>query len=193
MGKEAPLRSCIGCREVREKRDLVRFVLSPSGDVVLDYNSKLPGRGCYLCPDSGCIEKALKQRAFNRSFRCSVKVGTAEEFREKIAGRAKEKVLSFLSLAVKSGNIFIGTSAVEDGIRNANISLLLLAGGISDRARAKWMNESGRKGIALMEITEVKGAVSIAGGSKVLGVSDRGMSLAIMRELDRIGKLRPGL
>ena len=62
-----PARTCVSCRTEREKRDLVRIVRTPSGDVRLDPTGKASGRGAYLCADPACWEKALKSRAVQRA------------------------------------------------------------------------------------------------------------------------------
>lgn len=58
--KKIPERQCVGCREKREKRDLVRVVRSPDGDVSIDFTGKKSGRGAYLCKSTACLKKAKK-------------------------------------------------------------------------------------------------------------------------------------
>lgn len=70
--KKQPMRKCIGCSEMRPKRDLIRVVRTPEGDIRLDFTGKLNGRGAYLCPQRSCLEKARKARRLERAF--SVKV-----------------------------------------------------------------------------------------------------------------------
>ena len=61
--KKKPQRSCVSCRTVREKKDLLRIVVTPEGDVVYDPTGKLAGRGAYLCPNEECITQELKKAA----------------------------------------------------------------------------------------------------------------------------------
>lgn len=68
MLKKIPMRQCVGCREMRPKRELIRVVKSPEGAVSLDFKGKLPGRGAYLCPDSACLARARKSKALERAF-----------------------------------------------------------------------------------------------------------------------------
>ena len=63
MVKKIPMRQCTGCREMKEKRSLIRVVRSPEGAITLDSRGKSPGRGAYLCPDPACLAKARKSRA----------------------------------------------------------------------------------------------------------------------------------
>ena len=68
MPKKIPMRQCVGCREMREKRALIRVVKSPEGEISLDFKGKKPGRGAYLCPDPACLKRARKARALERAF-----------------------------------------------------------------------------------------------------------------------------
>lgn len=72
MPKKIPLRQCLGCREMKPKRELVRVVRSPEGEVHLDFSGKAPGRGAYVCPDPACLRKAQKAGSLSRAFGVSV-------------------------------------------------------------------------------------------------------------------------
>ena len=72
MQKKIPQRQCMGCRERREKRQLIRVVRSPEGQVSLDFSGKKNGRGAYLCPDPLCLKKAIKSKALDRSLEVSI-------------------------------------------------------------------------------------------------------------------------
>lgn len=66
--KKIPQRQCVGCREMKEKLELIRVVKSPEGEISLDFRGKKPGRGAYLCPNADCLKKARKSRALERAF-----------------------------------------------------------------------------------------------------------------------------
>ena len=68
MPKKIPLRQCVGCREMKPKKELIRVVRSPEGEVSLDFKGKKPGRGAYVCPDPECLKRARKARALERAF-----------------------------------------------------------------------------------------------------------------------------
>ena len=68
MPKKIPMRQCVGCREMKEKKSLIRVVKSPEGEVSLDFKGKLPGRGAYVCPNPECLKRARKSRALERAF-----------------------------------------------------------------------------------------------------------------------------
>ena len=68
MPKKIPMRQCVGCREMKEKKSLIRVVKSPEGEVSLDFKGKLPGRGAYVCPNPECLKRARQSRALERAF-----------------------------------------------------------------------------------------------------------------------------
>ena len=72
MPKKIPMRQCVGCREMKPKKELIRVVKSPEGQVSLDFRGKLPGRGAYVCPDPACLAKARKSRALERAFETAI-------------------------------------------------------------------------------------------------------------------------
>ena len=70
--KKIPQRQCLGCREMKDKKALIRVVRSPEGAISLDFKGKLPGRGAYVCPDGECLKKARKSRALERAFETAI-------------------------------------------------------------------------------------------------------------------------
>ena len=68
MPNKIPMRQCLGCREMKPKRELIRAVKSPEGEISLDFKGKKPGRGAYVCPDPQCLKKAIKSKALERAF-----------------------------------------------------------------------------------------------------------------------------
>ena len=70
--KKIPQRQCMGCRERKEKRELIRVVRSPEGSVSLDFRGKAPGRGAYICPDMACLKKAIRSKALERSLETAI-------------------------------------------------------------------------------------------------------------------------
>ena len=67
MQKKIPQRQCMGCRERKAKKELIRVVRGTDGVVSLDFSGKLNGRGAYLCPDLACLQKAQKAKSLERS------------------------------------------------------------------------------------------------------------------------------
>ena len=67
MQKKIPQRQCMGCRERKPKRDMIRVVRCTDGEVRIDFGGKMNGRGAYICPDPECLKKARKTKALDRS------------------------------------------------------------------------------------------------------------------------------
>ena len=72
MQKKIPQRQCMGCRERKAKRELIRVVRGTDGVVSLDFSGKLNGRGAYICPDAECLKKAQKSKALDRSLEVDI-------------------------------------------------------------------------------------------------------------------------
>ena len=72
MPKKIPLRQCLGCRPRRPKRELLRVVRTPAGEVRLDLNGKVSGRGAYVCPDPECLKRAAKSGALGRALETEI-------------------------------------------------------------------------------------------------------------------------
>ncbi len=86
MGKKIPLRQCVGCGEMKGKKEMVRILKTTEGDIVLDMTGKKNGRGAYLCRSMECLKKARKGRGLERSFKISIPnevyEGLEKEFEE---------------------------------------------------------------------------------------------------------------
>ena len=65
--RKIPPRQCGGCREMKDKKELLRVVRTPDGEILLDGRGKASGRGAYVCPDVACLKKARKSRALERA------------------------------------------------------------------------------------------------------------------------------
>ena len=76
--RKIPMRMCVGCREMKEKKELIRVVRSPEGDISLDPTGKKSGRGAYVCRDPDCLKRAIKQRQLERQLDAALSPETAE-------------------------------------------------------------------------------------------------------------------
>jgi predicted RNA-binding protein YlxR (DUF448 family) len=70
--KKVPLRMCTGCGEMKPKKELVRVVRSPEGEISLDMTGRKPGRGAYVCRSIECLRQARKARRFEKAFSCQI-------------------------------------------------------------------------------------------------------------------------
>lgn len=87
--KKIPMRRCIGCMESKPKSELIRIVFN-NGILTVDIDSRKDGRGAYLCKSEKCFEKALKKRAFNRTFRTEIEAQQTEKVIEELREITKE-------------------------------------------------------------------------------------------------------
>lgn len=69
---KTPMRMCLGCNEMKPKKELMRVVKSPEGEISLDFTGKKNGRGAYVCRSEECFNKARKARRFEKSFSCRI-------------------------------------------------------------------------------------------------------------------------
>ena len=83
--KKIPMRQCLGCRQMFPKRELIRVVRSPEGELSLDFKGKAPGRGAYLCPSAACLAKARKAKRLEHAFGVPVPDEVFERLTEEMA------------------------------------------------------------------------------------------------------------
>ena len=72
MQKKIPQRQCMGCRERKEKRAMIRVVRCTDGSVNLDFGGKMNGRGAYICPNPDCLKKAIRSKALDRALEVTI-------------------------------------------------------------------------------------------------------------------------
>jgi len=82
--KKIPLRKCLGCNEMKPKKELLRVAKNQEGEIKIDLTGKAHGRGAYICHDKQCFEKAKKTKAFNRAFESSVPDEVYEKLMQEI-------------------------------------------------------------------------------------------------------------
>lgn len=70
--KKIPLRKCSGCGEMKPKKELIRVVRDPQGNIALDRVGKMAGRGAYVCPSADCLRAARKAKRIERAFACAI-------------------------------------------------------------------------------------------------------------------------
>ena len=87
MAKKIPMRMCVGCRTMKEKRSLVRVVRTPEGGAAVDLTGKMNGRGAYVCPCADCLKKAVKSRALERA----LEIVIAPEVMERLASEIERR------------------------------------------------------------------------------------------------------
>ena len=80
--KKIPMRMCVGCREMKPKKELIRVVRSPEGEVSLDPIGKKPGRGAYVCRNAACLQRAIRQKQLERQLETQLSEETSVQLQQ---------------------------------------------------------------------------------------------------------------
>lgn len=84
-----PMRLCLGCNEMKPKKELMRVVRSPEGEISLDFTGKKNGRGAYLCKSRQCFDRARKSRRFEKSLACRIDDSVYEVMADELAAETE--------------------------------------------------------------------------------------------------------
>ena len=82
--KKIPMRQCVGCREMKAKRELIRVIKTSENEILIDATGKKNGRGAYLCPSRECLDKAVKSKGLERSLKTVVPKNIYEDFEKEM-------------------------------------------------------------------------------------------------------------
>lgn len=82
--KKIPMRMCVGCREMKPKKELIRVVRAPDGSVSMDPVGKKPGRGAYVCRNAACLQRAIKQRQLERQLEVQLTEEVAAQLQQEL-------------------------------------------------------------------------------------------------------------
>ncbi len=84
QGKKMPMRKCTGCQEMKNKKEMMRILKTPEGEIVIDLTGRKNGRGAYLCFSKECFEKAIKNKGLERSLKTNIPPSVYENLKEEI-------------------------------------------------------------------------------------------------------------
>lgn len=82
--RKVPERMCVGCKTMRSKRELIRVVRTPDGEVLIDLSGKKSGRGAYICPSIACLELALKGDRLSKALEAKIDPEIVERLRQSV-------------------------------------------------------------------------------------------------------------
>ncbi|MBS5214510.1 MAG: YlxR family protein [Eubacteriales bacterium] len=82
--KKVPMRKCIGCQEMKNKKEMMRVLKTPEGEIVIDLTGRKNGRGAYLCFSKECLEKSMKNKGLERSLKTTIPASVYENLKEEI-------------------------------------------------------------------------------------------------------------
>jgi uncharacterized protein len=120
-------RTCIGCRAQREVHDLLRFVCSPQGVVILDASGQAPGRGVHVCCDVTCLRKALKPTKLALTLKHAVLVPDFDTVYQEVRGLLYKRLRTCLGLGQKAGAVVSGYALLRKAFAQARVLHLILA------------------------------------------------------------------
>ena len=82
--RKVPMRQCIGCREMKSKKEMIRILKTTEDEIVIDATGKKNGRGAYLCRSMDCLEKAVKNKGLERSLKVKIPSEVYDALREEL-------------------------------------------------------------------------------------------------------------
>jgi len=135
---ETSQRSCLGCRTKKDQDLLIRFVLSNENEVLPDLDNKLPGRGAYTCINEKCLNIAVTQRQFRRSFKQDIPVIEPEALMIHTRQMLFARIIGLIGLANKAGRVVSGGSMVSDALKSRiKPGLVIVASDVSEAIGGK--------------------------------------------------------
>lgn len=178
----------MGCRQVKDQDQLVRFVRSPDGAILADLKGRLPGRGAYICNNRDCIETAVNRKQFDRSFRQVCRPITGGQIAEAIAQQLLAHLASLFGMARKSAKFVAGSNAVLEALnRKKSLAVVVLARDISPKIGEKIRRKAEYQKIVTTELFDKVELGRILGRAErsVVGLPDGKLADAFLDDLLR--------
>ncbi len=187
--KHRPERTCIGCRDVFKKDEMVRIVAGPEG-AVIDYREKLAGRAAYVCAKLECVKKALDKDNLSRALRLKVKPLGSDAFVNMLVATIMEKAGSLITMAAKAGKLAAGYSAVNDAIAKGRVVMIIYTRDVAEGTKEKVSSQAAaslRRATLFTrdELGKMLGRELVG----VIGIEEKGFADAIWKETERLKSL----
>ena len=84
MQKKIPMRKCVGCGEMKEKKEIIRILKTPEDEIILDTTGRANGRGAYICNSADCLAKAIKNKGLERSLKSQIPEDVSARLKEEL-------------------------------------------------------------------------------------------------------------
>jgi len=183
-----PQRRCIATGQIREKEDLLRFALSPDGNLVHDIRLDLPGRGIWISCDRDSVHLARKKGLFSKAAKQAVKV--PDNLVDVIDSGLSEKCLSLLGLGRKSGLVTVGFAKVEKELKSGKVAVLFAASDGAEDGRQKLKRIAGDLPLVDLfnndELSQALGKENVVHAS----IGPGGLTKKLMAAVSRLIKFR---
>jgi len=163
---------------------MLRYVLSPQQQLLIDYRHKLPGRGVYTCFALDCITKAVERKQFQRGLKDEYQSVTVEEVVTSILGTLQQRIENLLGMARKSGQVVSGSESVINGLRKGGgLAVVLLSDDITSGVAGKVLSAAERHSVEVFQMFS-KGRIG-----EVLGKGERSVAALTTGKLATAMKL----
>ena len=140
-GKKIPLRQCIGCGEMKSKKEMIRVIKTAEDEIMLDATGRKNGRGAYLCPSMECLKKAVKSRGLN----APLKWRSPKRYMKLWKRRWKnlvnsKKLLSLIGLATRARKVVSGEFSTEKSVKSGRSRMVIVSEEASDNTKKMFTN-----------------------------------------------------
>lgn len=186
MAKQQPQRKCLGCQQVFDKKQLLRFVASPAGELLFDLRQKLPGRGAYLCRDASCLGQAVRKKAFGRTLEALRRPVERDELVELLRGSLLRRFESLIGMARKAGQLRGGSSLVMQALDTKGAyALVVVAEDVSEGIGEKVVRKAAAAQVECVRIFDKVRLGALVGREQrsVLAFEAGGLADEILQEL----------
>ena len=172
-----PLRQCIGCGEMKSKKEMIRVLKTADDTIEIDATGRRNGRGAYLCPSMDCWKKAVKSKGLERSLKMAIPKEVYE---------ALEKEMNLLGLATRAGKTASGEFMTEKAIKSGKAYLVIVSEEASDNTKKMFENSCAYYKVPVYQFG-MKEELGHAMGKEMrasLAVLDSGFAKALREKLD---------
>lgn len=193
MAVSQPQRSCVSCRTVTDKNLLLRFVLAPQGQVVLDYRQQLPGRGLYTCFNQQCLAQAVKKNSFRRVFGTMAQPVELAELQTQLQQALIQRIKGLILVARKAGQLIAGSNMVLDALKgHTSPAVVVMATDIADNMKQKIDSTATRQQIVCAQLFDKVSLGQMIGKEErsVIAIQNGALASSLNSELHRYELVR---
>ena len=183
-----PSRTCLGCRRTQPRSEMIRLVRGLKGELLVDLQSRLPGRGTYVCPSPECL-KALRPGSLSHVLKAPVDLPDFEALITMFHGSLENQARNLLTIGRKSGNVAVGAEAVRKALSRKAANLLVFAVDTAEQKKTEFTRLGDGIPTRILSDKETLGCWLGRGNIGVLAVSSKNICAALMKTLDRLSAL----
>ena len=184
--KKIPMRKCVGCQEMKNKKEMLRVLKTAEGEFILDATGRKNGRGAYLCFSGKCLQEAIKNKDWNVLSNRRYQKRYTKIWKRSWSSLNMNRALSMISLATKAGKTKSGEFMTEKEVKEGRAHLVIVADDASDNTKKKFQNMCDFYKVPIY-FFEDKDTLGHAMGKEFrasLAVTDAGFAKGIRKHLD---------